>query len=344
MSSITQLNTLGKALLRGGGEGDEATVSITSNSTAHISRNTLSKILSDIKSPTKSWSCGSDSCKSNSNSDDNASSANAVDVDAFENLAIKIEGKTKQTAMRIVNVVRYLSSPLRLILKMTANFKGSQEERMQYVSSIKICDEVKCDVVGAWNDADTFGLRFLVKVAGFKTKLNGVVSNQETYMQCFQPKANADPIVTAIAFYLYRVVMGNPLPVVVDMWQKRMNEFKNDENTADYADFSQDDLKRKVAWELNNYAVVVLQKRMRLTVDNQTFVYHPQQLLDQLYQTFNTSADLGAQSMAQQMQKWLSDDSDVPQMGGRKKRAPAGAGAAAKKRASAAAKKNKNKK
>lgn len=310
MTTLREVNKLGNQLLGG----SEFSLSLSDGSKAVVSRNTLSKLMSDIKAPTKSWSCDN-SCTSNNNN--NSNSAQSSQVKEYDDLMSKISFKTQQTALKIVNMVRFLSSPLRLIIKLNANFKGTMEERIQYIQGIKICDDVKCNMVGGWDDTDTFGLRVLVKMARFKEKLTGLINNHAEYVKCFQPGVDINPFYREIAFYLYRVVMGTPLPVLAETFMKRVKEIKNDENTSDFAADAENDLRNKIAFELNNYAVVVLQKRLRMKVHNQELTYHPQHLLDQIYQTLAASNNASARGLAQQMTTWFSDDSDVAQFGGR---------------------------
>jgi hypothetical protein len=327
MTTLRDLNTLGKFVLAGGN--DDGIMTLSANSSGNsgqtkASRNTLSKLLSDIKAETNS--CNSNSY--NSNNANNASSGNTSnsDVDALDTIMRNVSVKTNQTAMKIVNIVRYLSSPLRLMIKLTANFKGSQEERAAYVQGIRICNDVKCDFVSNWTSADTYGLRVLVKAARFKEQLQGLVNNHSDYLECFKPSASPDPSKLAIAYYMLRVIMfdANAPAELGKLYTERLQDFKNDENTADYVTDIETDLRRKMAFELNNYAVVVLQKRIRLRIEGgQIMTYDPNQLLQQIHQIFDTATDPAAKHMAGQMQQWLSADADVPQLGGKRNRAPA---------------------
>jgi cell division protein ZapA (FtsZ GTPase activity inhibitor) len=336
MSTLTELSKLTKQV--GGNMNVNANANSRSNSnsgsisapTTVNTRNELSALYSDIRKPNNSFSQNSQNSQNNNN--DAASSGRNSQVDELDAKFRKYSLQSMQASNKIVSIVRYLASPLRLVIKANANFKASMDERVAYVMNIKISDDVKYDFVSNWTAEDTFGLMVLVKMLRFVDNVYPTIQDMTSYMKTFKPSfdlaapGNLENI--RIAFYLHDVVMNFPNQNMIHEIFKNQGQWIKESLDEDgLGEFIQDveqDFRGKIAQELNLAAEAIVQKRVTMkTLDGVVNNWQPKDLIQNLYVLFQSNP--ATASMAQQMEAWKTNDVDVVQTfkaasGGAKKR------------------------
>ncbi len=329
MGSVAQLNKLVKMIGGTNCTGDELMdILSNSNSSAPISqatnaesKNTLSKILSDIQTQTKSINNNNSQNANNSRTRfvQTAQSVEETEVDELQDILKNISYKNNQTAVKIMNVVRYLSSPLRLILKQTMMMKSTEQDKLQYLNHLRMSDQLKADLFSMWNDADTFGLCMLVKISKISQVLSNLIHTHDDYVKCFKPLASTNPQHMNIAFYLYNLVMNyQPQNAVHQIYQNRETQNKEDDENSQFGEEATQDLQKKLAFELNNYALVCLRRRVTLRfIDGTSQTFQPIELLDTFFKNCDTSENPTWKLVGRNMKHWLENET-TNMVGGRK--------------------------
>lgn len=297
------------------------TPSTSSDDATPSTRNELSEILSKIRfsKPTESVTPTASVSKSGSRTPTEVREAN--------HLLSRIQRVTERVSNNVLLYVKYLSSPLRLYLKVVLALM-TPEDRMAHVSTIKVADRVKEDLVSDWNNKDSFGLKILVKMYRMYTNVVPMFRDHEDFLRYLKPNYSKDAAAHAhITFYLYNYVMNpgfadhpngrvsleHDLHAYIDLFL----EDERDEIAAvgfDIKDF-RDQLRNKLVFELNLYMTVAFKKAVHFkhkATPNGVFKeekLQPEELITTLYQKF--SAAPIATMFADQMMNWMMSDDDM---------------------------------
>ena len=305
MSSPAELN---KMLKGGSNTNSNSSRSISLQSTDFV-RNSLSKILDDLNGEVCSLSSNENDSSNNNNE------ANSSQVQEVNKQLRTISHKTTVTANKIVLSIRYIASPLRLFVKAMANFK-SEQERIQFVASIRICDRVKQDFVSNWNDVDTIGLKLLIKIYKFSTEiLPQVLQSPELSMNMFSLTGKGPHFEPA--YILYRIVSNNPIAHVTQWFNDLLKNLMEDPQFSDWVPDATQQLNYKIARELNIYASIAFAKPIQFKWNNGINEVQEkmsaEDLLRKIYDLFANSGDPSAMQLASQMNLWKNE-----QLGGKK--------------------------
>jgi hypothetical protein len=276
------------------------------------------------------------------NSDyNNTNNNNAAQSRAPQNSNVKeVDNKTRmiseitmKQAQKIVSMILYIASPMRLFVKIKANYRGSFMERVQEVNSIKVRDEIKMDLVSDWdNMLDKYGLMLLTKMKRWREKIYTQITNHEEYMACFKPnspEAKNNPTLLQIATYLTRYALKYDTAVKQQYLQSRneIAEYCESIEMGDWADQALNDLDMKLAWELNN-SVNITKLRIKL-MDGNVITKDVKEFEAEIHQLLNTPAtrdmaslhinqhDPANRTLSQEMEYWY--ETDEPDMIGGKK-------------------------
>lgn len=288
------------------------------------SRNELSEILSKLSFGKPSLSV--------SETPSNSKTRDPTEVRQAHHLLSQIQRYTDKMSNNILLYVKYITSPLRLYLKTTLQMM-SVGDRKALAATIKVSDSVKDDLVGDWTAKDTFGLKLLVKMYRMYMNVLPMLSNHDDFMLYMKPNHGVDPeIRQKVTFNLYNYVM-NPGPgLEIDM-HGYFDAFLNAEAEEiaavgfDAKDF-RDQLRNKLAFELNLYASVVFKKQTKFKYEGAhgpvEEKHNPEDLMRILHDKFASFP--GAEVFAAQMVEWMAVDDDMSNpargyRGGAKKKA-----------------------
>lgn len=324
MTSVSQLNKLCKLY------GGNTNTMTTSSSESEISepsqvqsRNELSKLLSMAN---RSVSVNTN----NSQNSNSGSSAEQSQVDDYQEKLLKAQSVTNKHANKVVSKIKYLASPLRLYIKANTAFMNYQE-RITYVNSIDINDNVKTDFISNWTMDDHYGLMVLIKMIRFRQNIFPSITNHDEYMACFRP---LDPVARncpsfarlfAISQYLFNIALQTPYPTKVkQFYQESRNEllkYAEDEGIEDVYDYLVSDLNSKIAFEIN-LAVNMIDIPVKVKlIDGNAITKNRQELLQEIYNIFvSKTAIPDAQLLAANMQEWLQSDPPSQQAGKKTRR------------------------
>lgn len=302
MSSLTELKKLAR-FMRGGNSMRNANNSNCSSISNSVQEqpHSLDKMLKCIKQQTNSRS------QSNSNNSQ-AQSGQVNNTNQVNSKLVHIHELTHQRALKIVNVIRYLSSPLRLALKI----KYIADPASMSVDAFKFDDPyIAQDIKSPWSTDDYFGLRVLVKIVSFNKMLEWLgIPDIDRFSEYFQKRRNVttmnlnEQLAYKLAYYLFNVVFAENTPTVVtEILNRHLQRVSQDEIAVEFLSDITDDLKAKIAQEMNMYGYVVFRKRATLRDhyrNEQTFT--PDTLITMITQT------LEAKGMGEQLGRWLNED------------------------------------
>lgn len=319
MTTITKLNELSKMfkkknLLKGGGNNS------ISNIQSVETRITLDDLLKNIMdNETSDCNNSSENTEKNSNQNNNVNNtANNAISKRYTEIVNKETTQLSKLSVNIVNIIRYLSSPLRLYMKVSCEI--NREQVIASLHQIKLNDIVKNEIISGWTDADTYGLYVLSKVFKNKASLDLLMRDQETYTKFFSEDTQFD--VNAPQCYLFRVVFSGA--VRLQKIHEKINEYftnlldKDDEEVNQVLEMFRSeistDLQRKLAKELNNFALVVTQKRIKIKdLYNAEQCYYPQDLYFKIRELLATT------HFNNLLLEWENSDNNVGKMGGKKR-------------------------
>lgn len=316
MTTISNLNTLSKIFKKGGNNANMNNANMNNTENSNISstntRNTLDDLLKNIMEVSE---CKTHNSSSSSNTNDEGNVTSKL-----SEVINKQSTQQNKLALKIVNIVRYLSSPLRLYMKIS--FQIQDKETVNTIlRELKLNDTVKNELISGWTEADTYGLYILSKVFRNKDALDILLRDQSTYLQFFDTKTPFD--VNSEPFYLFRVVFGGgvKLQLIQNMVHKYFtNLLDNDDEEINQMleMFTSDlvkDLKKKIAYELNNFAIVVSQKRIGIkNINNIEQCYTPQGLYHSIRELLMEKEPV----FYGKLLEWESSDVNVEKMGGKK--------------------------
>jgi len=279
MASIHQLNTLIKQLR--GGDNSRTTSQISLPNSDMNAKATLDKYYSNCVAATKT----SISQPNSNNSNGNTSKNNSQVSQALDSV-IDLSAVTNQRAMKVVKMAMYYSSPLRLMLKAHL-LRQTAQEKYEFLQKVSLRNEIKNEIMNPWNNYDSFGLRIL-------TKIYRRYEMQRTGQQV--PEG-----------YLFWVVFGHPTQEILQVVDRHLLWVASDEERDVFSQDAREDLQKKIARELNNYAAFALDRRVRIQMDGQEQVYDPKMLIQQIHQKLAESYT----DIANLMNVWSSADTDV---------------------------------
>lgn len=326
MSTVRALNELGSGEsgydgMVSGEMGSSSATSSISLSRTPPTRDELSDMLRNIHftpTPRSSWT----------NSESGRSSGSQAR--AKQEWVVKaIKHETDKGVNNIMNHVRYLSSPLRLYLKVRLLLTQDVEERSRLLVGMRFSDRIKTDLVGEWNAKDTFGLKMLMKMKRIFDQvlplLNGAKDPHDEFMNYFKPfHAKEHPnaaFYKYTAFYLFHEVMNPkaaqhpngmvPLEHEMHAWVDGfLHDLQGDmaEVGFDIATFKEE-LAMRLAFELNSYASTVFKKTLVFRFDKEKHNLSPEQLTVDMYNMLQAQA--ATQVLSGQMVMWSTTDEDM---------------------------------
>lgn len=289
------------------------------------SRNELSEILSKL-------SFGKPSMSVTATPSNSQASLDPTDVRHANHLLSQIQRYTEKMGNNILLYVKYLTSPLRLYLKVLF-MTMPVENRLAQVATIKVSDNVKNDLVGEWTARDTFGLKLLVKMYKMYQNVLPLLNGHDEFMRYLKPNHGLDPASRHnVTFYIYNYVMNPGAGLDIDLhgYFDHFLDAEAEEIAAvgfDVKDF-RDQLRNKLAFELNLYTSVVFKKQTKFKyVGSHGPVeekHSPEDLMRVIHEKIASFP--GAEAFATEMVRWLLEDDDMSQpkrgyLGGAKKKA-----------------------
>ncbi len=300
-----------------------------------VTRNSLSQALQNVNlSPV-----------STPDTPDQGSSVSNVesDVRMMEKMSILMDREAERSSLNIALYVKYFASPLRLYIK-TLLQSMPMDMRVAHASAIRISERVKMDLVGEWNSNDTFGLKILVKMYRLFKNVMPLVNGHTEYMKYFDPSFGTKlleherAMIEPVTYFLLNNVL-NPgaalhpngqVSLESDMHQWYDNFMINRTEDLEEVGLTIDEakvrLRKKLAFDLNNFAATVFKKPLRFkyndfgTGEVKEDIMQPEELIQQLHQKFMGSP--GAMILGEQMSYWLLNDDPAPALmrGGKHKK------------------------
>jgi hypothetical protein len=288
----------------------------------------LNRLLKAIQAQTISGvSTGNSTSSENTNSGANSEPKN-VNVQKVADVVNRLSTITSQYANRIVSVIRFLASPLRLYIKAEANFKAFPD-RIEYVKHIAVCDDVKNDLVGNWSSDDTYGLMMLVKMMRFKQNIYPSITSHQEYMACFKPRSkeanqcpNKDALVT-IAYYLSNIAINTPYDTPIKrMYNESLLKLAQQvDEKAEYAEGIlpdlEEDFRSKIATELNmSVENLLINATVKFSNGQDPITLKKDELSKKIYDLFAQNPSTSV--MSNNMNWWLTTDDACATRGGKK--------------------------
>ncbi len=328
MTSVTKLNELSKMfkkkkIMKGGNMQQDDNNTISSTKTVET-RNTLDDLLKNIMDVS---TCTSNTSNSSYNSEKTNDENNNI-TSRFTQIVNKETTELSKLAIKIVNIVRYLASPLRLYMKIS--YVINPVEVTATLHQVKLDNIVKNEIISGWTDADTYGLYILSKVFKNINSLNLLMQDTVAYNKFFNDNDDKKSFdVNSPYCYLFRVVFSGS--VRLETIHEKINTYftnllnKDDEEVNQVLDMFKTeiliDLQRKLAEELNNFAIVVTQKRVTIKdLNNYEKCYYPQQLYQHIRDIIGITPS--AVSINNLLMQWENSDDNVGKMGGKKPKKP----------------------
>lgn len=284
------------------------------------SRNELSRILENIHFS-----------KTSRKSSRATSSSGDPDAKRQQRVLAMIEHYTLKACNNIVLHVKFLSSPLRLYLKVLLA-SMPPEQKVAHLQAIKISDRVKENLASEWSVEDSFGLKVLMKMYRLHKDVMPMVGSHEQFLRHFKPlydkNATDAPFLRFTAFYLFNHTMNPGVvqhPNGVFAMEHNMHSWfdgflEEEREEIEEVGFERDDLLKdlvlKLAFELNTYASVVFKKPITFKHytghGNQltTVTLQPEELVKEIFQKF--AGMEVTRALADQMMYWSTTD-EAPQ-------------------------------
>lgn len=303
------------------GKGSSSSISLPSSKS---SRNELDSIFDKIHK-SSSPVVSSVSSESDETKDPNVKRVNGI--------LIKIEKQTELVAQNIVLRIRYLSSPLRLFLKLYIMNMDENTKRL-FHSSLKVSAAVKEDIFADWQPSDSLGIFILVKMYNMYKNLFPNIMDQTQFMKLLKPSVTSElnPFDKQIAFYLFNQVMNketayhpngevNIEDAYIHGWFDKF--LKNDKDDLEEVGVPYEDvllhLKNRIAFDINVYASIVFKKPVQYKyIDGSgkpaKAQYNPEELIHQMVQELEKfklpipNPDGNQASYADQLRYWLTTD------------------------------------
>lgn len=311
-------------------EGSEGSISLSSTKS---SKNELDSIMNKVRNELSSVVSSTDSSASNEDLN-SAEKEEARDIKRANAMGTLVQKKTEWTAQNIILRIRYLSSPLRLFLKLQV-MNMPAEIQQGFYHALKITERVKQDIFSGWKEDDSLGIYILTKMYHMKLNLFPFILDHAQFNTLLDPEKSrvlTDSFQKQIAFFLFNKIMNvdtaeHPSGTVhirdayIDgLFDNFLKEDIDDlVQTGIPYDQMKDHLKNKIAFDLNVYASIVFKKPVKYKyVDGSNrpveVKYDAEHLLQEMVKEFENIKlpHLGGNtSYADQLRYWLTNDEDT---------------------------------